>query len=229
MHVTDYHARLLNLFDPATVFRFLFICTSIVILLGILSQIGRFHFGLDNDLMQVFDLNRELNIPTWYATILLFVSSLLLWLLGWLSTHQRKHWYGLAAVFLYISMDEAAGLHERSDPIIRSYLDVSGVFHFSWILAAVPIMIVLGLVFGKFILGLEKNARILMILAAIIFVGGGLGVEMIGGWYAEQYGQSNPVFSALSIVEESLELFGTVIFITALTRLVQLRLSELST
>lgn len=49
-----------------------------------------------------------------------------------------------------------------------------------------------------------------------MFVGGALGMEMVGGQYADSFGGGTPVYMAITSIEESLEMFGIVVFVYAL-------------
>jgi hypothetical protein len=45
---------------------------------------------------------------------------------------------------------------------------------------------------------------------------GGIGCELIGGWFAELHGTANLTYATITTVEESLEMAGVIIFIWAL-------------
>ena len=65
----------------------------------------------------VFDLSLEANVPTWYSAAALLVSALALGLITAVKLRERapfaKHWGGLAAMFVYLSLDEVARFHEQ--------------------------------------------------------------------------------------------------------------------
>ena len=50
--------------------------------------------------------------------------------------------------------------------------------------------------------------------AAAIYLGGAIGCEMLGGYLLESYGLTLP-YKASSMIEESLEMAGAVVFIWA--------------
>ena len=45
---------------------------------------------------------------------------------------------------------------------------------------------------------------------------GAFGFELVGGWFADQYGLSEPIIYELTIIEETIEMVGIVIFIHGL-------------
>ena len=65
-------------------------------------------------------------------------------------------------------------------------------------------------------LHLPAKTRFTFLAAAIIYLGGAIGFELIGGRYAELHGSHNLSYNMISTVEESLEMAGVIIFIRAL-------------
>lgn len=55
-------------------------------------------------------------------------------------------------------------------------------------------------------------------MAATLYLGGAIGVEMAGGRYAELHGTNNWTYSMIVTVEESLEIAGLIVFIWALLK-----------
>ena len=53
-------------------------------------------------------------------------------------------------------------------------------------------------------------------IAAIIYVGGGLVSEGVGGWYSYMYGEENFIYSIIVTIEEIFELTGIVLLIYGL-------------
>ncbi len=99
---------------------------------------GEFSIDL---LMQGFYVDLEANVPTYFNVIILFISALLLGCIAaWKFSVKDKfriHWAGLALIFLYLSMDEAAALHERLIKPMRSIVNFEGyggLFYFAWVI-----------------------------------------------------------------------------------------------
>jgi len=65
-----------------------------------------------------FNLNDEANIPTWYSTVLLFSVSLSSFIIFQMEQKfeniesGRRFWLGFGAVYFFLSLDEAARIHE---------------------------------------------------------------------------------------------------------------------
>src|SRR5687767_12947311 len=65
------------------------------------------------ELKPYLSLSYETNIPTWIATVLLFSSAIVAAGIAQKALAFRRHWWGVAAVFAYASLDEAIELHEH--------------------------------------------------------------------------------------------------------------------
>ncbi|WP_339134692.1 MAG: hypothetical protein WGN25_16045 [Candidatus Electrothrix sp. GW3-4] len=171
------------------------------------------------------DLDIEKNIPSFYSGFALFLSSLLFFCISSLEKKQgrkRCYWLGLAAVFLFLSLDEAFVLHERLGEYTKEYirstgiLEASGLLYFPWILPYSILMAILGILYFRFILRLPRKTAVLLILSAIIFLTGAAGFDMLGGREAELHGYYSVTYTVLYTIEEFLEMNGIVLLIYTL-------------
>lgn len=171
-------------------------------------------------LIDLFSVNAEGTIPTWYSTLLLFLSAALL---AFIATVKQKnqepykhHWTGLAIIFLYLSLDEGAAIHEIFSDPLQAAFNTTGYLSFAWLIAFVPLVIFFALFYLRFLLHLPPRIRNLFIIAGVLYVGGAVIVEAISAnrWYVDG-GVSFP-YLAIATVEESFEMLGVVVFIFAL-------------
>ena len=167
--------------------------------------------------MLIFDF--EGNIPTWFSSALLLYSAILLAILaGDAASTDRpfaNHWRLLAALFVCLSLDEAASLHEMVDEPLRT-LGTSGILYHAWILPAGAALVALALAYRRFLVALPSGLRRRILIAAALYVGGAIGMEMAGGWWREAHGTLNLVYGAIMTVEETLEIIGLLVFTHAL-------------
>jgi hypothetical protein len=174
------------------------------------------------DLIMLFDLDRERNIPTFFSSAGLFTCSALLAVIAFARKKIRENylsWLGLAAIFLFLSIDEFVALHERLVIPLQSALQVSGIFYFAWVIPYGIALIIFLLVYLKFILNLPGKTQFLFILSGLIYVTGALGLELIGGRYYELHGneaKKTITYFIMVTIEECMEMAGIVIFIYAL-------------
>ena len=182
-----------------------------------------FFLGHDRLLGFAYRLNvdMEVSIPTWYASSTLLLCSILLAVI-WRAKKQNRdayspHWMGLAVIFLYLSLDEAASLHEMTIEPIRSAFDLTGVLYYAWVIPGAIFVSIVGLAYTRFLVALPTLTRGLFLLAGIVYVGGAIGMELVGANYRYLYGRHNWTYAVIVGIEECLEMIGVVIFIHALT------------
>jgi hypothetical protein len=170
---------------------------------------------LDEDLVGLFSLSYEGNLPTWYSSALLLACAITLGAIApGAAPRQSRYWSLLAAVFGYLSIDEAVGLHEQLNEIVH----LGGPLYFSWILPAAAAVLLLGIAYLRFLLGLPEETRRRFILAGALYVGGALIMEIPLGLWTEAHGDGDLGYALIDFAEESLEMIGATLFLVALLR-----------
>lgn len=178
-----------------------------------------------------FDLDQEANVPTYYSSFLLLTTAALLAMIGLVKARNgdawSRQWNFLALGFFLLSLDETAAMHERLIRIFRDWFNPTGLFYFGWVLAAIPLLVILGVAYYRFFLSLPQATRRRLLLAVCVFLAGAIGMEMLGGWFEQTYGAQHPAENVLTTIEESLELFGVILFIHALLAYMAENIKEL--
>lgn len=207
--------------DAGKTFSRLLCFIAVLLLLNFATILSRFYFGFDFalGLVPLFDFGAEKNIPTLYSSLALLVSSTLLFLIA--LSHRRngasyRYWFGLAFIFLFLSIDETATLHERLIKPVRALLNTSGLLYFAWVIPYGAVLIVFILTYSRFLMRLPAKTRILFCIAGTTFVTGAIGFELLGGRHYEIHGKSNTAYALFQTAEEFLEMLGVVIFIYSL-------------
>ncbi|UYY57036.1 hypothetical protein [Sphingomonas sp. S2-65] len=170
-------------------------------------------------------LMRDDSIPTWVSSFLLLGCGVLLAVSARAAAESSplyvKSWLLLALVFLCLSIDEVAMVHELTGIILRkvdpSVRQLGSVFRYSWVLVAVPVLAVLGAVLLRWFLSLDPRTKIQFTLAGILYLGGAVGMEMINaGLESAADGHNGPLYALSTALEETLECVGLLTFIHAL-------------
>ena len=209
---------------PKTIALILFIFAIVLALISLRAQVMRYVDGIEdaNGLIPVMDVDRELSVPTMYSVQLLFLVTLILGFISILK-HRVKdpfrwQWTILAFGFLYMAFDEGASIHELIVMPIRGLIpkDMPGFLSFSWIIPGILIVIFLFFYFIKFILALPRRTRILLLISAGVYLSGLIGMEMVGGNYADTHGIQNLTYNVLTTIEETFEMVGPSLFIYTL-------------
>ncbi len=221
----------LTLFDLQKFFKYLIILFIIVSAFGFLvifvSQLESANYYLNaaiTNYVRLFDLNKEANIPTWYSSLILFLSSCLLFFISYYKGNKdsnQKYWKVLAIIFLYLSVDESSSIHETLNNPVRSLLHLSGIFYWSWIVPAAFVLVILFFYFFRFLLSLPKHTRNLFLLSATIFVIGAMGLEMIGGLLYSNQMDNSLASKTENFFEEVMEMAGVLIFIYSLLKYIK--------
>lgn len=179
------------------------------------SQLGKYLLGWDYSFINYIDLNHEKNIPTLYSGLLFFASAIICFLIYKKITREKYkiNWLFITIIFIFLGIDEMISIHEKISSMLSKIISVGGFLHFKWVLIYVPFFFIIFLVFIKFFMNLDKKTRTGFFLSAIIFVSGAVGFELLGGYWAYNYGQDNLFFAVLANIEELLELVGLSYFI----------------
>ena len=113
-----------------------------------------FHRDVAFGFHTAFSLSGEQNVPTWYASGALLLSAALFCLIAHAKRAARdpfaRHWQGLGAIFVLLSLDEAAALHDGLNMIATSLGSGGGVFRWGWVLFAMAAVLGVGLAYLRF-------------------------------------------------------------------------------
>lgn len=208
----------------------------VIMLLSLLGQRFRFFGGysisgpvqeyfLDTFIFEFF-INNEGNIATFWNTFLLIITSALAFIVASAKLSQkdkyRFEWLLLGLVFLYLSMDESAIIHEKFSILLKNMPDVNGWAHYKWIYAGAAAVLLLMVMFIRFYLHLDLRNKILFPVAMGLYLGGAFGGELFSGHYAQANGTKNIVYMLMTHGEELGEHIGIILMIfTLLTYLVR--------
>jgi hypothetical protein len=195
----------------------------ILILSYLATQLTGYYTGHFRQLglAHLVNLDEESNLPTWFSSLLLSACALLLGIVG-IRKYQTAdsysiHWLALAAIFLCLSLEEIADVHNLTSPYLRSALGghVASYFQETWVILGGLVVMIVGVSYLRFLTVLPIKIRWLFALAAVSYVGGALGMEMIRGT-TYPYETHTLTYIIGGLFEEGLEMLGLVIFIYAL-------------
>ncbi|MEM8717963.1 MAG: hypothetical protein AAGE84_01465 [Cyanobacteria bacterium P01_G01_bin.39] len=184
-------------------------------------QISKYVFDYRDEWMKLFNLDRELNFPTWYSALMLGFCGLLLRIIAMGKKQQSDRytsdWQLLSVIFGLMALDEILSIHEvLIIPEISEALNLPWFLHSMWVIPGVAFVVWFGKRYRKFVSHLPARSKRQFILAAMIYIGGALIMEMIGSHFAEAIGQQHLIYALIATVEEVLEMTGTVVFIYGL-------------
>lgn len=201
------------------VVRFLFFTIVVLVVLNLLAILVKFKGGYEQGLGFVpgFSLDKEANVPTFFAGLILLLSGTLFGIIAWYRRTRQEgyvvQWGILSAIFVFMALDEVASFHENLILPLRNSLNLSGIFYYSWVVVGLLFLLVFTATYLKFFFSLSPAFRLGFFLAGFVYISGALGMELLGGYYAEHYGLENLPYALITTVEETLELIGILVLI----------------
>jgi len=219
----------------SAVLRLLTVVACLLFLASTIGQLVKYGTGRSSlyGLIPLFYIDHEGNVPSFFAAVLLLIAALLLGVIAKLKANTRDtyryYWTVLSIGFTYMALDEAAEIHELLNRPTRELLGgwASGVFTFAWLAPGTAIVLLVALSFLRFCWRLPKETRFRVLTAAVLYIGGLIGVEMIGALYFERWGVLDLTYSMIVTVEEILEMAGVIVFIDALLQYIEVNYAEI--
>jgi hypothetical protein len=196
----------------------------------VLAHLGSAFFGHPIGLL---NLDQELNIPTWFASAKLLAIAALLALVALMV--DTRGWIALSvlllpvAIFVFLSMDETAGIHERLghliDPVLtdapaRDEMAFGVTGYWMYVLGPLlaAVLVAVGIAYRR----LMRPAGSIMRLAALgaaVFLFGATVVEIAINFVEHRF-----AITLQSAVEEGMELIGLTLILAATMHLVTQKL-----
>jgi hypothetical protein len=217
--------KLKNLYSqiPLKIVFWLFLIFTVLVILHLILQylnmvVYQEQHGLIFELSNRFDFDDEVSLPSWYSFIILFLvsaSAAFAYLLE-NSPKKRFAWLVLAILYLLMSIDEAAGLHEFVLQTMHNiyYLDQDPlVSKNAWWLALPFILIAISALGIMVYKALPRRTVSLMAIGIVLFMIGAVAIDALTATVPLQTYANQGLLVAL---EESLEIIGTLIILYAI-------------
>ena len=131
-------------------------------------------------LIRLINLNVEANIPTWFSSTMLLFCAFLVGLIGVCHKKNKEpyalHWILLAVIFVFLSCDETAQIHEWT--VTHVHKIVGGKFEFTryigWVVPYAILLLVFLVSYIRFFFHLPKRIKFLFAASGFIYVGAGI-------------------------------------------------------
>ncbi|MDN3688861.1 hypothetical protein [Cyclobacterium jeungdonense] len=176
----------------------------------------------------LFDFDQEYNLPTFYSTLALLYCAVLLWYISVENKNKNiahsHYWKLLSLLFLVLSFDEMSSFHNQFSRLTKLvFHNITSIANGEiisqsrfWILTYFPILLIVGVYFIPFFLKIPKKTRKSFVIAGTVFIGGAVGVELLGDWYIIFWSEADIYYALLFTLEELFEMIGVLLFIRAL-------------
>lgn len=152
----------------------------------------------------LFDLDQEANLPTWFSSSLLFSVALASLIIVRLSSKvkdlvkRRSFWLGFSLISIYLSLDEASGLHEL----------LSTLLGIRWIWIYIPLGTLCFIIIAYSLEFTIKNQDLTnhILGGYTVFITGALSSEIFNFYFV--------LGKAEAAIQEGFEMLGTIIILT---------------
>ncbi|MGV3587890.1 MAG: multidrug transporter [Adhaeribacter sp.] len=180
-----------------------------------------------------FNFNNEANFPSFVSAINLLIAAGLIFYIRRISENtasrnNKRFWFVLGCIFVFLCFDEATQIHEEIILTIRSRVpDLPGFLYYAWVIPYSILFLSVVIYCFRFVLALPVKTRNLFFLSGFLFVSGAIGCELVEGYIEKFYGR-NLVYNLFTTIEETLEMVSIIIFIYALLDYISLQKAKLS-
>ncbi|AEQ52472.1 hypothetical protein [Pelagibacterium halotolerans] len=197
--------------------------SAVIIALGVVREIVIGWIGLDTPLKELrhIALDAELSLPAFYSAVLILAIGAALMVIGRVVRQtggvDARRWMVLGVIFCLMAVDEAASFHESLMMPLRNAFDLTGIFYYSWVIPGAIAVALIGAYYLPFLLRLPRRTALLFAIAGGAYVGGALGMELVGGAIENASSKATVAYSISILIEEGLEIVGLTLFFYALT------------
>jgi hypothetical protein len=171
-------------------------------------------------LRELFRPSAEGTVGTWLTAGLLLLGAGLLLAIAAVARargdRDAGRWRVLAAVFIFLSCDEAAAIHERVGDWAEGFGRGEGFILWEWVVPYAALTVLGVAVYAPFLRRLPADTRRRVVVAGAVYVLGALVLEAVQARIVDARGSGTAAVAALAVVEEGLEMAGVVLFVRAL-------------
>ena len=205
----------------------LLVIVSTLIGLSLFGQFAKHIYGhtMLKGFVPTFYVDLESSVPTWYSSVALAAAGGLLLVIAAAKLKAkdkyRWHWATLGSLFVLLSIDEIAMIHELPIEPLRERLDAGGLLYYTWVIPGAVLVLLVSFCYLRFFLSLPRRTQALLLLAGATFVSGAIGVEMLSGAQADRFGEENLDYALIVTLEEFLEMLGVVVLIRCLLEYIE--------
>ncbi len=202
--------RLRTTLQPARTAQWLLAIAVVLTALHVLAMLSWYLDWLPVDewlYYSFFDLDEEESFGTWFSSLLLLAASLISFVAANSDAHRRRWWAFLGCGFIVLSIDEIAGFHEFVNTMVEAT---------HWTTFGIGLVLLVGLAYLPFLLGLPARTRNLLLVAGALYVGGAVGVERATIWHETNDMLDTLEYNLTTALEEFLEMGGIVLYVYTL-------------
>ncbi len=180
---------------------------------------------------KLVNLDRERNLPTLFNVGLFLFNAALLWGLhrsGQSGRDQPLAWPLLSGTFAFLALDEFGSIHEQLNQPLHNSFNLPDILHFAWVIPYGIMAGILAIIVLPTLVKLRPNLRKWFFLAAIVYVSGAIGGQLLTAITHTPVSETNFFYGCLVAFEEICEMSGLTIFSYGLLRLMEQQYGSLT-
>ncbi len=208
---------------PGSLSKILAGTTLILTIINVAIQFAIYSFGLKKEWFLLFNMDKEVNIPTLFSTTLFLICAGLISLihkkLNKKNKAIRKKWSALRWLFIFLAIDEGLQIHEVF--IIPGLKDMlPAILTSVWVIPYSILALIALIYFISLVKSLPNKLMEKTLLSGAIYLLGAIGFEILGSFLVRTgdirlHGIS---YGLISTIEEALEMSGLILFIHVLLK-----------
>lgn len=132
----------------------------------------------------------------------------------------------MVPLFLFLSLDETVGVHEKIGGAIQSHFVFTGYLFYAWVIFGIALFMCVGGLYFRLLWVLRYTFSALFVASAGLFASGALVVEMIGAAVDSGALRAFPLgqtWTQMIAYEEVLEMAGIILLIHTILRILELK------
>ena len=207
------------------------VCMSVAAVIGDFCTL-KIHSDNVWPIARQFNFVEEGNLANYYQGLQLLLNSALLVAI-WSAKKQAGavhcgHWLALAGIFLFLSCDEVAQIHETTVSLLLAGARDQESGKTGWFWIYLPLLVVFGVTYIPFLKRLPRRTALLFVVSGCIYAGGAVGIEKIVNWFAETYGDNTAGYVLIDNLGEFMESSGMALFAYTLLSYLAAESAEIS-
>lgn len=203
-------------FSPNRLLAWLVGISLLLVAIHVGLQYLKFHGGAGKltFLTDIFNVDNESSVPTWFSQFLLFISAAICWAVAFIKRRRNesyhRQWKLMSAVFLFLSIDEIATIHEHLINIVQNN-DAATASHgiSAWYAYAAIMVGITAIFLAKFWWKLPLKTKLMLAISAFVYLFGAVYFDNFDGGYV---GRGFLHDGILVGIEEGLEMIGACMF-----------------
>lgn len=210
---------------PRQIVRACWFITAVIV--SVATYLMYIKYGRGRDfvygLTERFDMDREWGIPSLFSGVLLLFCGGL-FATAWMATrdgaNRSRMWLLLALCFVFLSIDEVFSVHEQLIVPMRDQLTTAATGDYAWMVLYGAAVLLIGFAFHHVWRRQTLRVRVLLGVAAAVYVTGAIGIDVAGDAYFSANGDGL-AYMLIVELEETFELAGVIILMQTLFGIIQ--------